>query len=51
MVKDSIQRSRPCGTDAWVRRTARALDLTHTLRPRGRPEGWRKQREMEEKSE
>jgi len=32
-----IQRGRPYGGDAWVARTANALSLQSTLRPRGRP--------------
>jgi putative transposase len=38
-VRQSIQRNRPLGGDAWVRRMAQRLKLTHTLRPRGRPPG------------
>jgi putative transposase len=41
-VRQSIQRNRPFGSDAWVRRTARTLALQHSLNPRGRPVGWRK---------
>ena len=36
-VLASIGRSRPLGTDAWSARTAEALGLQWTLRPRGRP--------------
>ena len=32
-----IRRGRPYGSDAWVGRTAAALKLQSTLRPRGRP--------------
>ena len=39
-IRQHIERSRPMGADAWVRRTAAALGLQHTLRPRGRPLGW-----------
>ena len=45
MVKDSIERNRPVGGEEWVRRTARQLSLEYTLRPRGRPKGWRKRKE------
>lgn len=38
-VRTSIERSRPFGGDAWVKRTAKKLGLTHTLRPPGRPPG------------
>jgi putative transposase len=41
-VRDSIERGRPFGEDDWVNRTAKAMELEHTLRPRGRPVGWRK---------
>jgi putative transposase len=41
-VRQSIERNRPLGGDAWVRRMAQRLKLTHTLRPRGRPPGRRK---------
>jgi putative transposase len=36
-IRQSLQRNRPYGSDAWTARTAAALDLTSTLRPRGRP--------------
>jgi putative transposase len=42
MVRDCLERNRPMGSDRWVHRMARQLDLRHTLRPRGRPLGWRK---------
>jgi putative transposase len=41
-AQTAIKRGRPFGTDAWVRRTAAKLNLEHTLRPQGRPLGWRK---------
>lgn len=41
-VKEHIERSRPMGQERWVRATAAALGLGHTLNPRGRPLGWRK---------
>ncbi|MGA2442100.1 MAG: transposase [Tepidisphaeraceae bacterium] len=43
-VKQCIARNRPAGSDPWVQRMAKALSLGHTLRPRGRPVGWRKKR-------
>ena len=46
-LKDSIKRNRPAGTEAWVRRMARQLDLEYSLRPHGRPPGWRKTEEGE----
>ena len=50
MVKLSLDRGRPLGSEAWARKTAGTLRLEHTLRPRGRPEGWRKRPEKQEKS-
>jgi len=41
-VVEHIERSRPMGSDSWVKATARALGLQQTLNPRGRPVGWRK---------
>ena len=43
-LRASVKRGRPFGTDEWVRRTVTRLGLEHTLRPPGRPKGWRKQR-------
>ena len=42
LMQTSIERSRPLGTDAWVNKIARRLQLQQSLRPRGRPVGWRK---------
>jgi len=36
-IQRSIQRGRPFGSPHWQTRIARQLDMTHTLRPRGRP--------------
>jgi len=44
-VKESIKRNRPAGSEQWVRKVARQLDLEYSLRPRGRPKGWRKRKE------
>ena len=41
-IQVAIERSQPLGGEAWVRRMADKLGLEHTLRPRGRPVGWRK---------
>jgi len=43
-MKKHIERSSPMGSDSWTRATAQALGLRHTLRPRGRPVGWRKRK-------
>jgi putative transposase len=37
-VLTSIRRGRPYGTDRWVARAAKTLNLESTLRPRGRPQ-------------
>lgn len=37
-VRTHIRRSRPFGSEKWTAQTANRLHLTHTLRPRGRPE-------------
>jgi len=42
MIRDAIQRKGPVGSAAWVEQTARALGVEQSLRPRGRPVGWRK---------
>ena len=47
-VRDSLKRNRPFGADDWVRRTARQLNIEHSLRPRGRPVGWRKKKNGED---
>jgi putative transposase len=36
-LRASLERDRPLGDDAWVKRTAARLGLAHTLNPRGRP--------------
>lgn len=36
-IRLSIKRGRPFGRETWQQRTATALDLESTLRPRGRP--------------
>ena len=41
-LKRHIERSRPLGDEPWTRQTASRLGLAQTLRPRGRPPGWRK---------
>jgi len=41
-IVEHIQRGRPFGSDAWIHRTASELELESSLRPRGRPLGWRK---------
>ena len=41
-VKLHIERNRPYGQPPWTQRMARMLGLEQSLRPRGRPVGWRK---------
>ncbi len=36
-LRECVKRGRPYGGEAWVRQTAEALQLSLTLRPRGRP--------------
>jgi putative transposase len=48
-VREAIRRDRPLGSEQWIKRTAATLNLEHTLRPRGRPIGWRKKAEKTEK--
>ncbi len=36
-IRQCVQRGRPFGTESWVQRTTRRLNLESTLRPRGRP--------------
>jgi putative transposase len=49
MIAESIKRNRPVGSGAWVRKVVKMLQLEQTLRPRGRPVGWRKKPKTEEK--
>jgi len=37
VIKESIKRSRPFGSAAWIKKTAAKLGLEWTIRPRGRP--------------
>jgi putative transposase len=41
-ILESIRRGRPFGDERWVMRMAARHNLQSTLRPRGRPKGWRK---------
>ena len=50
-IREHIVRNRPFGSQEWVKRTARSLNLEQTLRPRGRPLGWRKTRKTSAKSQ
>jgi len=36
-IQAATRRGRPLGDPDWIDRTASALALAHTLRPRGRP--------------
>jgi len=48
LVATSIERSRPLGQQGWVQQTAEKLKLGQSLRPRGRPPGWRKNKKNAE---
>jgi putative transposase len=41
-LEQHIARGRPFGQERWVMQTVKRLGLEQTLRPRGRPPGWRK---------
>jgi putative transposase len=41
-IREHIERNRPYGALEWAMETAKQLDLEQSLRPRGRPVGWRK---------
>lgn len=41
-MREHIERNRPYGDASWTKATAAALKVEHSLRPRGRPVGWRK---------
>jgi len=41
-VEVALKRSRPLGSPAWVQAMVNRHDMLSTLRPRGRPPGWRK---------
>jgi len=43
-MREHIERGRPLGGERWMQATAKALDLQQTMRPRGRPKGWRKKK-------
>jgi putative transposase len=49
-VKEHMERNRPFGNGEWTQSTAKALGLEHSLRPLGRPLGWRKHPEKQRKS-
>jgi putative transposase len=41
-ISNALSRGCPLGTQRWVKATASRFNLQTTLRPRGRPTGWRK---------
>jgi putative transposase len=42
ILVDSFKRGKPFGSDRWIQRTAKRLNLTGTTKPRGRPKAKRK---------
>jgi REP-associated tyrosine transposase len=48
-VKEHLDRNRPYGNSDWTQTTAAALGLEHSIRPLGRPVGWRKRPELARK--
>lgn len=44
LIRTSIKRDRPFGGKVWTTRTVSRLGLEKTMRPRGRPLGWRKRK-------
>ena len=50
-VIEHLERNRPFGNNEWMQITAKTLGLEHSLRPRGRPTGWRKRPEKPRKPE
>ncbi len=46
-IKEHIARGRPLGGERWMDATVKALNLQQTLRPRGRPKGWRKRKKVQ----
>lgn len=44
-LREHIERSRPLGDTSWITRAAQAVGAQQSLRPRGRPEGWRKEKD------
>ena len=50
LIQEHTRRGRPLGAEAWINRTVTQLKLEYTLRPRGRPKGWRKEAKLMTKS-
>jgi len=49
-IRRSVQRGCPYGAEGWVKSTAAALGLEHTLQPRGRPPRSRRQPSVADQS-
>jgi hypothetical protein len=47
-MREHIHRNRPLGDASWTDATVRRLGLESSLRPRGRPVGWRKKKAKDE---
>jgi hypothetical protein len=39
IAREPVRRDRPFGTSEWTLKTAKALNLESSIRPRGRPRG------------
>jgi hypothetical protein len=50
MITQAIARNRPIGSESWMCGIVKTLGLEQTLRPRGRPLGWRKKRVRKEEA-
>lgn len=49
-IQESLQRSRPLGSEAWTRETAERMGLEPTLRPRGRPRALSHEKKLSERT-
>jgi hypothetical protein len=49
-VPEHLERNRSFGNNDWMQKTAAGLGLENSLRPRGRPTGWRKRPEKPRKA-
>jgi putative transposase len=45
-ILEHLRRGRPLGSRQWMDRVVKTLSLEQTIRPRGRPPGWRKRSDV-----